>query len=156
MHGDAARCHEALERAATRLGASRGDDDAESVVGSTSMPDPVAFVTGWCLNDLGRPATAQKILEPELLRISENAHRTRARYGARLALALAGTGDVTRMCDVLGAVVRTAGDIDSATVRADLRLVALEVKRWRSVPAVEAMIRELALALQPRDQRMRI
>jgi hypothetical protein len=155
LQGDARRCHEALDRAAARFGASPRNAEAEPAVGSSTMPDPVAFVTAWCMNDLGRPATAQRILESELLRVPEQAHRTRARYGARLALALTGTGDVARMCDVLGAVLRTAGDIDSATVRADLRLVSLEVKRWRSLPAVEAMIRELALALQPRDHRMR-
>ena len=153
LHGDARRCHRALDQAADWFGVSIEVDEPEPGLGSSTMPDPVAFVTAWCLNDLGRPADSQRILEAELLRLPEQAHRTRARYGARLALALAGTGDITRMCDVLGAVLDIAAEIDSATVRADLRLVSLEAKRWRTLPAVENTIDRLALALRSRDHR---
>ncbi|AVT34360.1 transcriptional regulator [Plantactinospora sp. BC1] len=140
LAGDDRACRQALDRAATLMTHAAGETSAEPALGSLTMRDPVAFTTGWCLFDLGRPAESAEILGAELDRLPATMHRTRSRYGARLALALANSGELERACEVLRSVLEQASTVDSATVRHDLRHLSRTLRRWRTEGAVnEAM-----------------
>ncbi|MEU5671111.1 helix-turn-helix domain-containing protein [Micromonospora sp. NPDC047762] len=145
--GDERACHRALERAAEFMRAGHAEAADGPTLGSATMTDPIAFVTAWCLQDLGRPLEAAEILDRELGSIAPDAHRTRARYGARLALAAATVGQVERACEVLRPVLDRAGTIDSATVRHDLRRLNRELGRSRRQHSVRHIMPGLTLAL---------
>ncbi|GAA1996875.1 helix-turn-helix transcriptional regulator [Catenulispora subtropica] len=112
------------------------DLNAAPTIGSAHVPDPVAVATGWCLFDLGRPRQAADVLHRELARIPADAHRARARFGARLALALAGCGEPEQACAVAEEVLDACGRLQSATVRVDLRGLSRDLNRWPGHPAV--------------------
>ncbi|MDI6104634.1 helix-turn-helix transcriptional regulator [Actinoplanes sp. NEAU-A12] len=151
--GHAAAGHEKeyrrLLRAAAELTAAAvTEDSAEPVLGTTNLRDPLAFVEGWCLHDLGRHDEAAEVLGAELARIPEWAGRARARCGARLALALAASGAVDEACEVLDDIVELAALIDSATIRRDLRDVYRRLGRWRTRPDVERILSRLSPLLR--------
>ncbi|MEQ4302619.1 hypothetical protein ABNF97_14670 [Plantactinospora sp. B6F1] len=139
LAGDERACRRALDRAVTLVTDATGETSAEPVLGSITMRDPVAFATGWCLFDLGRPAESAEILGAELDRLPATMHRTRSRYGARLALALASSGELERACEVVRSVLDQASTVDSATVRHDLRHLSRTLRRWRT----EKVVREV-------------
>lgn len=115
----------ALDRAGA-LAASlheTGGENTEDVpaFGSTYLSQADTFVTGWCLQDLGRASDAVDLLSGGLEAIDPQARRARARYGARLALALAEAGDLDQACAVTATVAPAVAAVDSATIRIDLR-----------------------------------
>nr|WP_236646932.1 hypothetical protein [Micromonospora acroterricola] len=148
LAGDERASRRCLDRSATLMAQSVTEDVDGPVLGSTTMTDPVAFATGWCLFDLGHPRDAAEILSAELTRLPASAMRTRARYGARLALAHAQAGDIDQACAVADPVVSDMRLLDSATVRYDLRHLSRILRRWRSQPAVRELMPSLARALQ--------
>jgi hypothetical protein len=94
------------------------------------------------------------MLARELDLIPEYAIRARARYGARLALAYAGSREVEQACAVVEPVLGTHDQVDSATVRADLSSLARELNRWHSHPRVRETMPHLNAALHnPRSDR---
>lgn len=135
--GDYDGCHRALDRAAGLLAAPPREDSSPAL-GSANVNDPVAMATGWCLFDLGDTARAAEVLRGECARIPDSAYRARARFGARLALALAASGEPEEAVRVAQAVLDQCDRVDSATVRVDLRLLARELNRWRTKPDVQA------------------
>lgn len=143
--GDYDACMRALERSTTLLSAAQAG--GEPVIGSSNVADVVAMTTGWCLFDLGQPEEAARILGAELARIPPGAMRARARWGARLALAHASAGDPRAACTAVTAVLDTAGQLDSATVRADLRYLARMLNRWHADPETRATRLRLTDAL---------
>lgn len=151
--GDEYSCNRALEQAAELASDAADGKPDEPLLGSGTMPDPLAFVTGWCLHDLGRSEQAAVILSHELERIPTDAHRTRARYGARLAVALATMREIDRACDVAEPVLVRAGSIDSATVRHDLRLLRRTIGRWRTHGKVKQLMPRLIAALHTNQPR---
>jgi transcriptional regulator with XRE-family HTH domain len=134
LAGDYDLCFRALERAGGTV--PGGAAPNAPVIGTTQVPDPVATATGWCLLDLGRPVPAAEILRRELDRIPPTALRARARYGARLALALAAAGEPEEACRQAVPVLEACELIDSATVRADLRHLNRALGRWHAIPLV--------------------
>jgi hypothetical protein len=151
--GHAAAGHEEQYRALLRTAASLAapepaDDAGEPLLGSTNLHDPLAFVEGWCLNDLGRYDAAAAVLDAELRRIPVWAGRARARCGARLALALAASGAVERACEVLRGILPVVAMVDSATVRTDLRLVYRRLGGRRGQPGVAEVLATLADTLR--------
>ena len=139
---------EMLRTAADLAATAPGDDGGEPLLGTTNLHDPLAFVEGWCLNDLGRYDAAAAVLEVELARIPAWAGRARARCGARLALALVASGDVGRTCEVLRDILPAVTMVDSATVRSDLRLVYRRLGGRRGRPGVAEILTALADALR--------
>ncbi|NUP50746.1 MAG: XRE family transcriptional regulator, partial [Catenulispora sp.] len=122
---------------AVRIADAAGhNSSAAPTIGSGYVPDQVAVATGWCLFDLGRPRQAADVLQRELDRIPADAPRARARFGARLALALAGCGEPEQACAVADEVLDACGRIQSATVRVDLRGLSRDLNRWPGHPAV--------------------
>jgi transcriptional regulator with XRE-family HTH domain len=128
LAGDLAACQRSLDRAAELLQRSESRD--EPVIGSSHVPDAVTMTFGWCLFDLGRPAQAAEILRDQLMRLPERAHRVRARFATRMALALAASGEAEEACRVAEPVLGSFAQLDSATIRHDLRGLARELNRW--------------------------
>jgi len=147
LAGDRDSCLRALDRAAALL-AQPADGAGGPVVGTSHVADPVAVVTGWCLFDLGRPMEAAEILRRELDRIPAHAARARTRFGARLALALADAGEPEAACAAAAPVLDAYGQIDSATIRVDLRGLARELNRWPTHPAILETRLQLTEALR--------
>lgn len=155
--GDYDACFRALDSAAELLSRADGEAAADGgnggndgrrapVIGTANVPDPVAMTTGWCWFDLGRPTRAAAGLTRELDRIPVGAERARARYTARLALALAGAGEPEQACAVAAPVLDTCERLDSATVRLDLCALSRALNRWHALPDVrETRVRLLAV-----------
>jgi hypothetical protein len=138
----------ALERAAEWMVRAAREEPAEPALGSVNMTDPVAFATGWCLHDLGQLEHASDILARELDGLPVAAHRARARYGARLALSLAGAGEIDQACAVADPVLTRIGAIDSATIRQDLKQLRRTLTRWHSHGPVRQIMPRLTEALR--------
>jgi hypothetical protein len=134
LAGDYDACMRAIDVAGAHL--SRADVAANPVIGSSNVADISAMAEGWCLFDLGRPVRAAAILQAELRRVPAEALRTRARYGARLALACAASGEPEAACATIAPVLDVAEQIESATVRADLRQLAYTLNRFHRLPAI--------------------
>lgn len=129
-------CLRALDQAGELLTAAP-QERARPVLGSTNVSDPIAMATGWCLFDLGDTARAADVLRRECARIPDTAHRARARFGARLALSLAASGEPEEAVAVADSVLDLCTRVDSATVRVDLRSLVRELGRWRAKPDVQ-------------------
>ncbi|MCT2582389.1 helix-turn-helix domain-containing protein [Actinophytocola gossypii] len=137
LAGDRAAYERAMERAGTLLAAPA--DGPTPVLGSASVTDQVPLAHGWSLYDLGRPAEAAAVLDDHVPRIPPAARRARARFGTRRALAHAQQGDVDQACAVAREVLTDAAQVDSATVRIDLRQLARTLARWHTHPDVRTL-----------------
>ena len=135
LAGDYDACLRAIDVARTQL--SKASAETEPVIGSSHVADIGAMAAGWCLTDLGRPAAAAEILQAELRRVPAQAARTRARYGARLALALAASGEPEAAGAAVLPVLEVIGQLESATIRSDLRQLARTLNRWHRHPAIQ-------------------
>jgi transcriptional regulator with XRE-family HTH domain len=138
LAGDRRACFEALDRARELLAADPATP-GEPVIGSSHVADPAALAAGWSLFDLGRPEQAAQILRDELARIPAHAYRARSRAGARLALSLAGAGELAEACLVADKVLDAYANVGSATVRTDLRRLAGALRRWPGDPAARRL-----------------
>jgi transcriptional regulator with XRE-family HTH domain len=123
LAGDYDQCLRDLDGAAELL-AMPHPPRTGSVIGSGNVADPAAMALGWCLVDLGRSAAAVPVLSGELSRIPAQAHRSRARYGIRLAIALADIGELEEACAVARPAVEAFDLVQSATIRCDVRRLA--------------------------------
>ncbi|MGW3786416.1 helix-turn-helix domain-containing protein [Micromonospora chokoriensis] len=148
LAGDETACLRALDQAEELVDAMSGDSVGGLPLGSSSVRSPLPFVRGWCLLDLGKPAKAAEALIPEFEAVPLEAFRVRARYGARLALALASVRQLDHACAVADRTITAAHLVDSATVRVDLRLLKRTLGRWRDAPEVRRVNQGLTLVLQ--------
>lgn len=144
--GDPDSTWRALDRARAHLARVEPDPDAP-VLGSQHVGDPVSIATGWCLFDLGRPADAADVLRRELLRIPVSAVRTQSRFGARLALALAGSAAPDEACAAAHTVLDLCTPLDSATIATDLRSLSRALSRWHGRSDVREVRNRLNVAL---------
>jgi Helix-turn-helix domain len=128
LAGDYESCRRALDAAAGLL-AKPVPPRAGPTLGTVNVADPAAMALGWCLVDLGRPATAVPVLRRELAKIPAGAHRSRARFGTRLAVALAESGEPEEACAVAGPALESFERTYSATTRGDLRRLARALDR---------------------------
>jgi tetratricopeptide (TPR) repeat protein/DNA-binding XRE family transcriptional regulator len=144
-------CQRALERGRQHL-ASAADDPAAIILGTSTVADPAAMVTGWCLYDLGRPADAATALDREIARLPADAHKARTRFAARRALAYAAAGDVDHACELTGQLLADAQELSSATIRLDLVRLSRALNRWPTHGPVRDLQPGLARALRPLDR----
>lgn len=147
--GDMAECLRALERAARLL--ARTDSAKSSAapqLGTSAIPDPVAMSTGWCLHELGRSQEAAEVIGVELARVPRQSHRARARYGTRLALALASIRELEQASEALEGVLDGLARIDSATIRTDAGRLARTLNRWHADPTVRRIMPRLTATLR--------
>jgi len=147
LAGDYDACMRTLDRAAALLAQAAANSDGDPAVGSTSLAEPGAMITGWALYDLGRPEDAARILDAEVPRIPATAARARSRYGVRRALAHSAAGDVDGACGLTAALLPVVQRADSATVRLDLSRLARSLRRWHANPRVRDLYPALAEAL---------
>jgi transcriptional regulator with XRE-family HTH domain len=144
---DAFAFRRALDRATELLARPDPEHAAGPVLGSSSVADQVALTEGWSLYDLGRPAEAAELLDRHVAGIAPTAHRARARFGARRALAHAENGEIDHACLLARDVLEAAARVDSATVRMDLRQLKQTLARWHGHGAVRELLPELTKAL---------
>lgn len=155
LMGDDAACLNALGRATDLMAEERAGETAGAVTaaagdpvpGSAHLAGPADFVSGWCMHDLGRPADAVDVLAGGLEAIPAEAGRARARYGARLMLALAESGELAEACAMTEAVASSVVLLDSATIRADLRRLNHALNRWPRHSDARQASRHIAAAL---------
>jgi transcriptional regulator with XRE-family HTH domain len=165
LQGDHAACLRALDRArelATLVPDSQSAKGARSTgtkppaatdvghafaIGPTTMSDPLAITTGWCLFDLGRWEQSADLLGPAVSALGPDAVRNQARYGTRLALAHAALGDLPRATALTAGLLDAADATDSATVRTDLRRLSRTLNRHSADPAVRALSPRLTASL---------
>jgi tetratricopeptide (TPR) repeat protein len=146
------QCRRALDQAAVLLQESASSDGARSMLGSSTIPDLVAWVTGWCLHDLGRSRQAIDALERQLIAVPDHAHRTLARIGVRYSLALVGAGELEHACTMVDRLLEGITAVDSASIRVDLRRLAQELTRRHSSRAVKEVMPRLVSALSTADR----
>ncbi len=145
---DESACHHALERGRQHL-ASAADDPVAVVLGTSTVADPAAMVTGWCLHDLGRPADAAAVLDREIARLPADAHKARTRFEARCALAYAAAGEVDHACELTSQLLADALELSSATIRLDLVRLSRALNRWPTHGPVRSLQPGLTRALRP-------
>jgi transcriptional regulator with XRE-family HTH domain len=137
LAGDHSACMRALDRARTLMAQDSGSEGP--VIGTMHLPDPVGMVTGWCLVDLGRPGEAGEHLDRQLALVSQDALRTRVRYGVRRALAYASAGEIDHACTLALPLLDDLTAVRSATVTTDLRRLARVLARYGDHPSVRAL-----------------
>ncbi|MDJ1132388.1 helix-turn-helix domain-containing protein [Streptomyces iconiensis] len=142
LAGDYDACMSCLDRARELLGHA-AEDDGSPMIGTTTLPDPVAMITGWCLHDLGRPREAAEILDHETGRLPAHALRSQTRYGLRRALAHAAAGEIDHACALLMALAPATDTLASATLSADLRRLSRTLSR-RPTPTTRSLAPWLA------------
>jgi transcriptional regulator with XRE-family HTH domain len=140
LRGDHDRCLAALDRAEVLLSDPdcAGPDDGldNPLLGSSTLGNLGQAVAGWCHYDLGRPQRAAELLEGALTRTSATAHRSRALYGARLALAYEASGELDRMQAVTLQAVENANLVRSASAYGELRELSRALTRRHNVRAL--------------------
>jgi transcriptional regulator with XRE-family HTH domain len=147
LAGDLAGFQRAMDRATECLSVVDVDGAAGPVLGSSTVADHVSLARGWALCDLGRLPEAVEVLDREVAGIPATRRRTRSRFGARRALAHACNGDIDQACVAVGEVLDDVAQVDSATVRIDLRQLARTLSRWHNHSAVRETYPELMRAL---------
>jgi transcriptional regulator with XRE-family HTH domain len=145
LAGDVRGFEEALERAVDLLAVR--ETDQGPVLGSASVRDDLALVRGWSLYDLGQPREAAELLDEQVAMIPPSARRARARFGIRRALAHAQSGEIDQACAAAREVLVDAAQVDSATIRLDLRELSRTLGRWHTHPAVRDLRQELVTML---------
>lgn len=136
LAGDYTACMRSLDRARDLLAHPGADEGTRPPLGTTNLENPVAMIHGWCLHDLGRPATAASILDVETARLPAAGVRSRARYGIRGALAHAAAGHIEGSCIMTRQLLTAVDRVSSATIATDLRRLAHTLSRFRTHPAV--------------------
>jgi hypothetical protein len=145
LAGDHDGCMRALDRSRELLSRRPGGDALP--LGPSSVPNSDGLVTGWCLYDLGLPERAAEVLDREVPLIPPAARRAAARFGARQALAHAAASDVETACVLADRVRDVAEQVDSATVRLDLRRLRRTLVPWDRRPRVAETRARLGAAL---------
>jgi transcriptional regulator with XRE-family HTH domain len=150
LTGDRGSCERALARSANLL-AEAAEAAGPLVLGTTNAPDLHSLIVGWCLHDLGDPGRAADILDRAVAGFAPGARRNRTRYVTRTALAHAMAGDLDRACELMGTVVDQLPQLESATIRHDVRLLDRVLVRWHSHPPAREMRLRLLRALHTPD-----
>ncbi|QKV75290.1 helix-turn-helix domain-containing protein [Amycolatopsis sp. Hca4] len=146
LAGSASDCFRALDVAYELL-----DDDVvptAPVLGTSTVRNPVHLSRAWCLLDLGKPVDAAEAIERELRDTPASAHRFRARWLARQALAYATAQEVDQACGLARALLDDFTRLGSATIRSDLSALARTLSRWLNHPHVRTVYPDLVDALR--------
>ncbi|MEY9909828.1 transcriptional regulator with XRE-family HTH domain [Catenulispora sp. MAP12-49] len=146
VRGDHARCLSSLDHARDLLHPERVAQD-EPVVGSVTVGGLDNAIAGWCHYDLGRPRRASEFLADALDRTPAEAHRSRALFGARLALAYEASGELEEMQAVTLRVLQDAGLVASAGADAELRGLSRALMRHHNIRALRELRTSLDEAL---------
>jgi len=154
LTGADSACQHALERGREHLAKAK-DDPTNPILGTSTVPDPAAMATGWCLHDLGRPTDAGAVLDREISQLPADAQKTRTRFAARRALAYAVAGEVDHACALTSELLSDALEVSSATIRLDLVRLARALNRWPNHDPVRSLQPEFTRALRPLTRQAR-
>jgi hypothetical protein len=137
--GDREACLRTLDRSARLLDEAPNGPGSMPALGTWRAPDMSLMVRGWCLYDLGRPAEAATVLESGIGDFPDGASRAKVKFAVRTALAEASADEMERACEIVEWLAADLRQIDSATVRHDVRLLHREFRRRSG----HARVREL-------------
>lgn len=146
LRGEHDLCLAALDRAEDLLGAAaegRRDAPDGPVVGSSTVGNLGGAIAGWCHYDLGRPQRATELLADALERTPDSAHRSRALFGARLALAYEASGELEEMRTVTLRAIEDASLARSASAYGELRGLSRALVRRHNVRGLKELRRHL-------------
>ncbi|KJK47796.1 DNA-binding protein [Lentzea aerocolonigenes] len=141
LAGDRYAAERAFDRAAQPIGAVE-QEGPYPVLGS-SAPDPLELARGWSLCDLGLTVEAAAVLDRQLTLLPASSRRARARFGTRLSLAYALSGEVGQSCVTFAGIMDDAAHVDSATIRTDLHQLTRTLGRWHNHGAVREIFPDL-------------
>ncbi|WP_329139134.1 helix-turn-helix transcriptional regulator [Streptomyces sp. NBC_00670] len=147
LAGRAEACDGALRRAAGLLGTAGHSRPPALAVGSEVTHRLPALVDGWCLHDLGRPEEAAERLHDGLLLVPVRSERLRSLFTARLALSLAACGRLEALVPVVDALLKGSAGLCSHTVRSELRLLAVSLRRRYHRPDMRELHARVTAAL---------
>ncbi|MGW5739237.1 MULTISPECIES: helix-turn-helix domain-containing protein [Streptomyces] len=139
LRGDHAASMRALEQAERLRESAGAEAPGHPSLGPAFAPGTTTLITGWCLYDAGRPARAAEALRQGLAAIPADAHRARARFTARLALALAAHHELEEAAACLDEALGHVRRVESATVQADLVELGRVLSRWPGAPVARAV-----------------
>lgn len=109
------------------------------------------FVEASCLVDLGLHRRAAELFAADPApALPVSVKRTRTRFAVRETLALAGAGDLDRACELIAGLLPDLGQVDSATVRTDLRRLVGTLSRHRGHRQALVLLPTLYAASRPR------
>lgn len=138
--GDRSNCLRALESA-------READEAETDVrslGTTSVGNQVEMTTAWSLVDLCLHDEAIPVLHKVVSEVHEGSERRRVLVSVRLALSYASIGEREQASDLVRAALPNLRQVDSDSVRVDLKALADVLRRrWARDVAVADLLAEL-------------
>ena len=140
--GDRTACERALDRSAELL--AEAASGLVPLQGPWTTPDATLMARGWCLLDLGQPTEAAALLESGMRGLARSASRNHARWAVRTALAQITADEIERACEIVELLADDLRQLDSATVRHDLRLLQREFRRRGNTPRVRDLIPVLA------------
>jgi transcriptional regulator with XRE-family HTH domain len=147
LRGEHDACLAALGRAEDLLGAAAAEDRRRvpdgPVVGSSTVGNLGGAIAGWCHYDLGRPHRATELLAEALSRTPDTAHRSRALFGARLALAYEASGELEEMQSVTLQAIEDASLARSASAYGELRGLSRALVRRHNVRGLKELRRHL-------------
>jgi transcriptional regulator with XRE-family HTH domain len=146
--GDFDSCMRELDRASALLDAQTNSGVADEGVASHSID----LARGWALFDLGRSVDAAAVLGDVFDQMPSERVRERTRVGVRLALTLAVTDDIDRACQLISELLPAIQQLDSATIRHDLRLLQRELRRRNSRREVQDLLPAMTEAIRSRRQ----
>jgi transcriptional regulator with XRE-family HTH domain len=141
--GDRSSCLRALDSARESDEADHAETGVRSL-GTTSVGSQLEVTTGWSLVDLCRHDEAIPVLHKVVAGVSTDSMRSRVRFGVRLALAYASIGEREQASDLVRAVLPGLRQVDSDSIRVDLKALAdMFRRRWARDVAVADLLAEL-------------
>lgn len=135
---------EAMERAEDWTSQSLAGVPGETL-GTTSLVNANAMLSGWALHDLGRFRDAAEILDAQVDGMPATAVRNRTRYGLRRAFAYLELGELEHACELLVPLLDDAWNADSATIRKELKNLLTRLRRY----SAERVARETMGLIRP-------
>lgn len=150
LSGDRIACCRALRRASELIARGPAPFPFGTSWGPNSIDDSSAFIEASCLVDLGLHRQAVKLFATDPTPVlPPSVVRTRARFIAREALALAGAGELDQACELAAGLVPAVSRVDSATLRADVRRLADVLSRRRGHRQAQALLPALRSTARP-------
>jgi hypothetical protein len=143
LAGDEISCRGILATAVDLGRRAAREAQPSPALGSTSVPDQHALVTGWCLYDLGRVRDSAEVLDGAVPLIPGSSGRAGARFGVRRVLAHASDGELDHACALAEDLLDLVAVVDSATIRTDLERLVRVLARWRTHPGVADLVPSL-------------
>jgi transcriptional regulator with XRE-family HTH domain len=119
--------------------------------GPNTITDSSLVIEASSLVDLRCFGEAAELFDDEPCRSAQQVPpRTQTRFAVKQSLALLGSGDIDRACNVLDSVLPSIARVDSATIRCDMRRLLNGFNRRRSRPRAASALPNIHNVLRPR------